>query len=217
MRGGAGDYLIAHLLWHINAEAARRTDDVLLIHAGAVVSPGGRGVVLPAASGSGKTTLVAGLVRAGFGYLSDEAAALDPATGRVLPHPKALAFKRDPRELLGLTDVAAPLVQQWHVLPSDLRDGAVAPASPVGHVVVVSYEPGAPTDLAPLSRAAAAVELGGNALNLPAFGARCLPLLAGVLRDAACWRLRSGDLAVAVTAVSRACAAAEAGQIAPVL
>ena len=34
----------------------------------------GRGLILPAPSGGGKTTLVAGLVAAGFDYLSDEVA-----------------------------------------------------------------------------------------------------------------------------------------------
>jgi len=35
--------------------------------------------VLPAPSGSGKTTLTAGLVAAGWGYLTDELAILDPS------------------------------------------------------------------------------------------------------------------------------------------
>lgn len=210
IRSGVPEWVFAYLLWHVNAEAARRTEGLLLIHAGAVASPGSRGVLIPAPSGSGKTTLVAGLVRAGFGYLSDEAAALDPGTRQVLPHPKALAFKRDPVELLGVGGVA-PMARQWHLLADQLRPGAVAAACPVGAVVALRYRVGAATRLEPLSRGAAVVELGRNALNLPAFGARALPLLGEVVAGATCWRLETGDLAEAVTAVAQLCAVAAFG------
>src|SRR6266496_1687512 len=57
--------VLRHLFWHINAETVRQTGDFLLIHAGAVVSPAGEGILLPAESGYGKSTMVAGLVQAG--------------------------------------------------------------------------------------------------------------------------------------------------------
>ena len=47
----------------------------------------------PGASGSGKSTLTAGLARAGLGYLTDELAALDLASGQLLPYPKPITVK----------------------------------------------------------------------------------------------------------------------------
>jgi hypothetical protein len=46
------------------------------LHAAALVSPGGTGVLIIGPSGSGKTTLAVGLIRAGWGYLSDDAVLL---------------------------------------------------------------------------------------------------------------------------------------------
>src|SRR5205085_9008584 len=79
-------HTMTHLFWHINAEAIRQTGTYLLVHSGAVVNADGDAVLMPATSGSGKTTLTAGLVKHGFDYLTDEAAALDPLTGDVHPY-----------------------------------------------------------------------------------------------------------------------------------
>jgi hypothetical protein len=203
LRGVAGDVALGHLLWHVNAEAARQTGDFLLIHAGAAVTPDGGAVLVPAASGSGKTTLVAGLVRAGFGYLTDEAAPIDPVTRLVHPHPKALAFKRDPTELF--EELRVPPVRargQWHVLPDELRAGSVARASPVRLVVAFTYREGAPTEVTPLSRGATLLDLARNAMNLRTYGARALPLLADALAAASGCRLVAGSLDEAVGAVA---------------
>lgn len=63
--------------------------DHLLFHAGAVQGANG-GVMLPGVSGSGKSTLVAGLVRGGLGYLSDEVVAVSLSEPLMLPYPKAI-------------------------------------------------------------------------------------------------------------------------------
>src|SRR6266576_744062 len=72
--------LTDYLLWDVNARTIERTDGYLAIHA-AAASLGGAGILLPAPPDSGKTTTVAGLVRAGCSYLTDEAALVDPETG----------------------------------------------------------------------------------------------------------------------------------------
>ena len=46
------------------------------LHAAAVVSPDGAGMLIAGPSGSGKSTLAIGLIRAGWGYSSDDAALL---------------------------------------------------------------------------------------------------------------------------------------------
>ena len=202
----ASDVLF-HLFWHVNSETIRRTGDFLLIHAGAVRAPGGQGVVLPGASGAGKTTLVGGLVSAGFDYLSDEAAAIDPVGRRLYPYPKALTVKRQLAELF--PDVRVPAVRsgwvdgQVHLRPEDIRPDSLGSPCEVGVIITPRYVEGAQTEVVPMSRAESAVELGRNALNLSLYGSRALPALADVVRGARGYRLVSGDLNQAVAAVTR--------------
>jgi hypothetical protein len=65
--------------------------DRVFIHAG-VVEWDGKAILIPGRSFSGKTTLVAGFVRAGATYYSDEYAVLDK-DGYVHPYPKPLAIR----------------------------------------------------------------------------------------------------------------------------
>ena len=77
----------------IAVAAVNRHRIFLQLHAG-VVSSGDRCILLPGASGSGKTTLTAGLVGAGFTYLSDEVALLEEETLDLRPFPLAIGVKR---------------------------------------------------------------------------------------------------------------------------
>lgn len=195
-----------YLTWHVMCEAVGGCD-YLLVHAG-VVTWNGEAIVMPATSGSGKTTLVAGLVRAGFGYLSDEIAAIDPTTGRVAPFPLSLSVKPGSMDLLAdvlpdlADDVRRFLEGRCPVRPDDIRPDAVGTVSHIRHVISPRYEPTASTTLEPCSRGRGLVELGQNAFNLPSFGRRGLYLLAGIVREARCHQLRVGDLDEAVGAVS---------------
>ncbi|HEY7009005.1 MAG TPA: hypothetical protein VH395_08705 [Jatrophihabitantaceae bacterium] len=75
---------------------------LLCIHAAVVRGPAGL-IVIPGRSGLGKTTLTAALLRAGFEYVSDEALAVDTATGCAMPFPRPLGLAADVWGLLGLT------------------------------------------------------------------------------------------------------------------
>jgi hypothetical protein len=184
-----------------------RTGDYLLVHAGAVVTPGGDALLLPAPSGSGKTTLVAGLVRGGFAYLSDEAAAIDPVTGTVHPYPKPLSMKIPPEELfpdLVETNGRRELVPNlWLLRAEDLRPHALGRPADIRFVVAPRYRAGASTDLVPISRASGLVELGHNALNLALYRSRAITLLARVISRTRCYRLDYGDLDEAIRAIER--------------
>jgi hypothetical protein len=200
---------ILHLLWHVNVEALRRTGHFFMIHAGAVVTPSGEGVLIPGPARSGKTTLVAALVRAGFGYLSDEGGAIDPVTRRLYPYPRALTLKAGafPHFADVWPDDRRPLAAtEWHVHPELLRPGALSGPCEVGFVIVATYREGAATELTPISPAAAAAELAYNAINLPLYGPRALPILADVAMKARPYRLVAGDLREAVRAVVEATA-----------
>lgn len=72
-----------------------QTGNLLMFHAGAVSHPvTGRSLVYVAPSGTGKTTL-SQLLGTSNGYITDETAAIDPATARILPYPKPLSVSPD--------------------------------------------------------------------------------------------------------------------------
>jgi hypothetical protein len=204
----------ARLVWHVMNNAVAEARHVLVVHAGVVVAPDGNAVVLPAASGGGKTTLTAGLVRAGFDFLSDEMMAIDPVSLRVLPVPRSLFMKPGTFEALGVQppDVseAARLLLDgtWPVTPDDLRPGALGGPAPVRTIVAPTYRPGSKTRIERVSRATGLSDLAGQAFNLEMFGGPAgIELLAEVVRPAACYRLAVGRLDEAVAAVSEASAA----------
>jgi hypothetical protein len=210
-----GDVLYT-LLTHIQSETFLQTGDFLLIHAGVVATSQGEGVLLPGAAGAGKTTLVAGLVRAGFGYLSDEAAAIDPVSRRVFPYPKALAMKRDRNGRFDLfEDLVAtwgdasssngkwqPIASQWYVPAEDIRPGAYAGPCEVRFIIAPRYVPGAPTSADPITPAAALVELANQTFNFGRYRRRALPVLSGLVQGSRSYRLVSGDLKEAVRTVT---------------
>lgn len=202
-----------YLARHINVETVRRTGDFFLVHAGAVVTPRGDGVLLPGAAGSGKTSLTAALVRDGFGYLSDEAGAIDPITRRLYPYAKPLHLKIG---VFGYFEAALAKsmdqsAQAWErqVRADDLAaESAAGPCEPA-FIIVPRYRGGTATTMAPLTTAESVAELGRNAWNLGLYGARGLELLADLCRKARGWRLDYGDLDEGVAAVRAVCRAEE--------
>lgn len=204
----------SHLVWHFMSQAVAGVRHVLVVHAGVVVAPDGNAVLLPAPSGGGKTTLTAGLVRAGFSYLSDEMAAVDPESREVLPVPRSLFLKPGTFEALGIAEpVVSPAARRfidgaWPVTPDDLRPGSLGSRAPIGTVVAPVYRPGAETLIEPVTRAAGLTDLAGQAFNFDSFGgADGVRLLGEVVRPARCYRLVVGRLDDAVAAVVEAASA----------
>ncbi len=206
-------HVLATLLWHVNAEVLARTPDAVLLHA-AAAELDGTAVVLPAVSGSGKTTLVAGLVRAGMRYLTDEAVAVDPHTLTIAPFAKPLSI--DPGSFAVLADLepaadeappwtAGPL--QWHLTPDELgADRLAGPARP-GVVVTPRYEAGAPVRLEPLTPGETLLVLADNTFAFHDARRRNLQVLAGVAERTRGYRLTGGDLDECVAAVLAICRA----------
>ena len=201
----------AFLLWHVFHATIAHTRELLMVHAGSVVSPAGHAVVLPAEAGSGKTTLTVALVRAGFGFLSDEVAAIDPDTLLAHPYGRAINLKKSSWRLF--PDLPPPpwdtdwAAEFRFLRPTALRADAEAAPAPVRLVVAPRYVPGARTEVTPMRRAEAVVELGQNLMNLQAYSAPVLPLLTEIVSRARCFRMVSGDLGDAVRAVSELAAA----------
>lgn len=187
------------LLWHVNQETVRRSSALTLVHASAAERHGIAGV-FPAPMESGKTTLVAGLVRAGLRYLTDEAAAIDPCRLQVVPFPKAMSVDPGSWGVLAdlrpsVDDAVFPFVRkQWQVVPADIRPHAVAPPTPVRLVVCPAYVEGARTTLEPLSRAQALRLLTDSTFLFAQHGRRNFETLARVAGASDCYRLTIGEL-----------------------
>jgi hypothetical protein len=191
--------MIEHLLWTINHRAIDQIASHVAVHA-AGVTRDGAGIVLPAPMGGGKTTLAAGLVHSGLSYLTDEMVLIEPASGWMVPFPRALWADRKSVALIpGLGErvegqFMAPDAESVHVRPDDLRTGAIGEPCPVRFVLMPSYEAGVRTTVEPVSRGRTLQYLAVHSPNIQRFGARGLAVLADVVAAASCFRLRLGDL-----------------------
>jgi hypothetical protein len=192
------------LLWDVNTEAIARCRR-LALHA-AAASWHGHGIVMPAPPDSGKTTLVAGLVTAGCDYLTDEAAIIDPATGRLHPYPRSLWIEPASLAVIpgldGRLRTGREFVGSWyHTSPDDLRPGSIGEPCAVRLVAFPIYVEGAATELTPMTRSEALAHLIANSFNFERFGGRGLGILRDVVAGADCYRLSMGDLDAAVAAI----------------
>jgi hypothetical protein len=195
-----------YVLWRISTETIERASGFVVLHAGAV-SWRRRGLVLPGPPDAGKTTLTAGLVRAGFRYLTDEAALVEPITGRLHPFPRPLWMDPGTLDVIpGLREGLPRFLEvpriSYHIDPFDLRPGSIGSPCTIRFIVAPTYLESAATRLEPLSRAEAVVLLARNSFNVASGGPGAIELLAQVARDARCFRLVMGDLDSAVDAVS---------------
>lgn len=197
-RTGSAAGALDHLVWHVNRQVMESLDGPVMLHAGAVALTG-RAVIVSGPSGAGKSTLTAALVREGFGYLSDEVAAIDPDTGRVRPYAKPLGLRPPAERLLpgwgpgDWVDVEGG----WLVPPAQVVREPVPP----GLIVLVAREPGADVAVERTSPARAVSQL---ATQTSHFGSRprlSLSVLAALARRAPAVRLRHDDLGGAVAAV----------------
>lgn len=201
---GPVDSAIDRLIWDTSTRAFA-SGDFLFVHAG-VASLDGRGILLPAPPDHGKSTTVAALVRAGFDFLSDEAAALDLADGSVHPFPRPLSLSSASLDALEGAErrrTGDPDDQEHRMAPDDLRPGALGGTCRAAFIVAPSYQADARTRIDPVGRPEMLQLLVEQTFNLKKFGADGFRLLADVVRGAECYRLTIADLPTAVQAVRR--------------
>ena len=197
--------LVITLVHDVNRRALDATD-LLAVHAGGVAR-GGDAVVLPAHMESGKTTLTAGLVRAGFDYLTDEAVVFDWDTLEIVPYAKPLSIDEGSWPLLPELEPGAPFATdgykagQWQVPAVAIRQHAAAPGCRARHLVFPGYAEGACTELVPLTRGEALVELAKNTFRFRDHGRRALVTLARIVEEVDCHRMPVGDLDEAVALI----------------
>jgi hypothetical protein len=201
------DEALAYALWAVHSAAIDRLKSThLLFHAGTVARDGA-GYLLPAPAAYGKSTLVAGLLAAGFDYLGDDIAVVDPQRLTVLPYPKCLAIKAGARrvlapllpELRGAPRLRAAGETVWYLAPRE----EWWPRGPAGvrFVVLPRYQARARTVLTPVSRSAALGAMLEQSFGLGAHGGGGAAGIAGtveLLRRAECYALTVGSLGRAV-------------------
>jgi hypothetical protein len=197
---------VATLVHDVNRRSLGDSEH-LILHAGGVEHDG-VGAVFPGAMEAGKTTLTAGLVRAGFSYLTDEGVAVDRESLRIHPYPKPFSIDRGAWPLFPELEPHVDLPtdaykrDQWQVPPTDIRANVLGRSCSIGVIVFSTYEDGIETSIEPLRRAEALVELAKNTYKFVDQGTAALDVLAEVVRPAACYRLTSGSLDAAIRAVT---------------
>jgi hypothetical protein len=147
------------------------------------------------------------LARAGWAYLSDEAAGIDPR-GNVHPYARPIMLR--PGSWSVFPEVAPRLphghhrfaTSEWHV-PATLLGAVADEPVPAGAVVEIRYEERQPAELRSIGRGEALERAAAHGCNLEYFGQEGLERLARAVRRAECYRLVFSDLADAVTALDR--------------
>jgi hypothetical protein len=201
-------HAVAHAVWEINRRAIEVSGkDALLLHA-AAAQRGEDAVLLSGPSGSGKSTMIAALVSAGFGYLTDDAVAIDPHDGTVYGYPKPIGLSRDvldlfPGSLSMPTAIRRYLGDEWFVSVSQLG-GSCGKGGIPRLAVFPTYAPDATNEAQPVSRAEALVMLAENAFNFNQCGVAAMDLLARVVSECACYRMRYSDIDGAVEFIESA-------------
>jgi len=200
-RGQSHGDAVGWVVWDVNRAAAEASGCHLLLHAGGVEA-GGTGVLIPGASGSGKSTLVAGLVRAGLGYLTDELAALDMASGKLMPYPKPITVKSG--SFAVLSDMGPDACrgpghgpwagEEWQLAVGEGTGRRVGGPCEAGFVVVPRYDEAAETALTPLSATQAFLALAVNAVNLIPHGSAGTRVLGRLAVRSRCFSLTVSDL-----------------------
>ena len=139
------------VVWHANGTLVKVDRGRHLVLHAAGVQRSGITVALPAPWSRGKTTTCAGLLRAGFSYLTDEALVLDRTDGSITPFPKALSLDQGSRQALGA--LAAPPYpnaeadDQWQVPWWELGSPGMGDGSPIDVVVLPAFRHGSDTVL----------------------------------------------------------------------
>lgn len=197
--------LVRFLCWHVNQSmVARSCRHHVVLHA-ATATRAGITVMLPGDQEHGKTTTVAGLLREGYDYVTDEATVIQPATLQVLPFPKALSIDEGSWHLFPeCRTLFQDHTQQWQV-PAEVLGGRSLhrPVAPPKLIVFPKYCEGASTTLVPASPGQAVTGLVSSTFRFTERPGLNLAVLGALASGATAAYLRIGDLEQAVLMIDR--------------
>lgn len=197
--------LIQFLTWHVNQSMiAGTTRDQVVLHA-AAATRAGITVVLPGDQERGKTTTVAGLLREGYDYVTDEATVIDPGTLWISPFPKALSIDEGAWPLFPeCRSLIEDGIHQFQVRAEVLGSRSLhRPVPPARLILFPRYTAGVRTHALPISAGEAVRELVSTTFHFADNPRRNLAVLGTVVRGATLARLQIGDLDEAVRLVDR--------------
>jgi hypothetical protein len=182
-------YLLSYVLWEITQVLFDRLGPRVCVHA-AALERGGRALVLPGNSKSGKSTLAGWLTHRGWGFLTDEAAIIDPSTSTVVPYWRPIGIRlRSPlRPVAGLDETTGETV-----VPAS-RLGRLALAAQLTTLVFPSYIPGRAAVIERVKPTSALVELAGHFPGLLPGGREAFRRLVSVCATTPAYRLAFDDL-----------------------
>lgn len=190
----------------------RARPDLLFLHA-AVVELDGRAIVLCGHSGTGKSTTTFALLHHGFGYLSDELAPVDVASGIVHPFAHALCLKQVPPAPYRLPSRTLDAGETLHVPVAALPGAAVLESRPLAALVFLQREAEPRSrGLQPLTSAAACAHVLSSALNALAHPDQGADAALEIVRRVPAFRLDIGELSAAVAALRSLPATSDVGR-----
>jgi hypothetical protein len=192
--------VLEYAVWALHAEVAKQTQDLVLLHAGAVAREGAA-LLIPARMGVGKSTMVLALLQRGFSYLSDELGAIDPVTGRVYPFEKRIGLDE---AAIALFDGLSERLGERRGLDARLPKRSVGPES-VGAVVAGPAPPrwvvfpgedrSGEARLTVIPRAEAVERMASHGMNLYRYGERGVIVLGRVAEASEAFVLEGGTSA----------------------
>jgi HprK-related kinase A len=196
------DHAFPLLEWGLNWCIATTAHQNLMLHS-AVVERGSDALILPALPGSGKSTLCAALSHRGWRLLSDEFGVVEPATGLLLPLPRAVPLKN---ESIRVMRDFAPEAYLGPVFPKT-RKGTVSHMRPPADslrrqqepararwLVFPQFERGAFTEIRQIPKSLAFPRLAHNSFNYRLLGATGFRTAAALVRQCDCYAIRYSDL-----------------------
>ncbi len=201
---------LPHTEWALNWWVYNYAHRFLIIHA-AVVDRAGQAVLLSAPPGSGKSTLCAALVSRGWRLLSDELALIRPEDGRLRAIARPISLKNEsidvmtrfaPNSVIGPITKETPKGTVAHLrAPSD-SVSRIDEASKPRWIVFPKYLAGSSTQIAPVPKARAFMELAINAFNYRIMGVQGFETLAAAIEVCGCYELTYSDLDEAIAALA---------------
>jgi hypothetical protein len=191
------------------ATVAASQDDMLILHASAVLSAHGP-ILFLGPSGAGKSTLAAAFTATGCTYLGDEAIGVAGDTTRLLANPKP--FKLDAASRQALAHSCVPLAPAEPTVSPEVlvAPGVLGPVAepawtdPPAAIVQVRHVPGSPPRCSPVPRPDVARAIAEQCFNFARWGPDGLDLAVALARRAPGIALEFVSLEAAVTALERA-------------
>ncbi len=204
-------YLHRLLEWQINVFIGENSEDFFLLHSGAVAK-NGSGIILPAPSESGKTSTTTGLTQKGYGYMSDEFAAIGMSDRLLHPFPKPISIKNtsvfpDLAEQKNLwiapetEDIPEHEMLVWYIHPDDFAEKSDKEPVPVEYILFPQYSPSGKSHLEPMSSGDAVRQLVENSVNFHRFGGDALSIATALVANAQCFALTINGLDAATSLI----------------